>query len=426
MKESLREIRILYIRELRSALRERNIVINSLILPLVLYPAMIWLVSSGVTFIQGQSENMPSRVMIQRLPAEHLSFSTFLAAEQSLEIRDIDLPLEALRRGALDVLIEFRDPNDPDLSNSPELLALDGNFRVDLIYDGSRGPSRTARTRIENFLLEYRQNFLLDTAQNAGIRPAEVQQLWVEQRNTATGREMGRFTLGLIVPLFMIVMLAVGGMYPAIDSTAGEREHQTWETLMTISAHRSSILISKYLYVATMSFAAGMLNLLAMSLSLGTFLRALMGGGAEDLSTQLPLGAVPVIALGAALLALFIAAGMMILASFARTFKEGQSLIGPFYVAVFLPVMFLQAPDIEFTFRLALIPIVNVTLMFREAFVGVYHWRMIAITVGVEVLTIALALSLANKILKYEDFVLGGYSGNLGQFLKRRLLGRAS
>ena len=426
MRERLREIRILYRRELRSAFRERNIVINSIILPLVLYPAMIWLVSSGVTFVVGQSENVTSRVMFQNVPAAHVSFRTFLAEQQSIELREIDSPRESLERGVLDLLIEFRDPDESNSTDTTDGRLGVGNFEVGLIYDGSRNRSRTTRSRIEDHLSDYRQGYLLDTAENAGISPREVQQLWVEQKNTASGRDMGRFILGLLVPVVMIVMLAVGGMYPAIDSTAGERENQTWETLMTVSANRSSIVIAKYLYVATMSFAAGMLNLLAMSLSLGSLLRSLGDIGTEDLSTQLPIGAIPVIAMGAALMALFIAAGMMILASFARTFKEGQSLVGPFYIAIFLPVLFLQAPDIEFTAKLAAIPIVNVVMMFREAFAGVYQWQLIGITVGVEALTIGLALFLANKILQYEDFVLGGFSGNFGRFLKQRLLGRAS
>ena len=49
-------------------------------------------------------------------------------------------------------------------------------------------------------------------------------------------------------------LVAVGCFYPAIDSTAGERERSTWETLMTVSASRGSIIAAKYLYVA--SFAA--------------------------------------------------------------------------------------------------------------------------------------------------------------------------
>ena len=198
---------------------------------------------------------------------------------------------------------------------------------------------------------------------------------------------MGQFILGLIAPMFLIIMLAVGGLYPAIDSTAGERENSTWETLMTVASDRSNILISKYLSVATLSFAAGMLNLAAMTLSMKAVLTPLLGEDVSGLTMSIPLTSVPVIIVGAAMMALFIAAGMMILASFARTFKEGQSMIGPFYIRMILPLMFLQVPDIEFTPRLAAIPVVNVALMFREAIAGVYQWHLIGITLAVEPVT---------------------------------------
>jgi ABC-type Na+ efflux pump permease subunit len=148
-----------------------------------------------------------------------------------------------------------------------------------------------------------------------------------------------------------------------------------------------------------------------------------MGDRSEGLTFQIPLAAVPLALIVTVLLALFVAAGMMILASFARTFKEGQSLVSPFYIAVFLPVMFLQVPGLEFTPVLALIPVVNVAMVFREAVAGVFHWPLIALTIAVEIGCITLALWLATVVLRYEDFLLGSYGGNFSKFLRQRVFG---
>lgn len=72
---------------------------------------------------------------------------------------------------------------------------------------------------------------------------------------------------------------------------------------------------------------------------------------------------------------------------------------------------------------MALIPIVNVAMVFREALTGTYHWRLIGLTLMVESLCIVLALWMAAAILRYEDFLLGSYSGSFGKFVKERLLG---
>ena len=98
-------------------------------------------------------------------------------------------------------------------------------------------------------------------------------------------------------------------------------------------------------------------------------------------------------------------------------------MVSPFYIAVFLPILFLQVPGIEFTPTLALIPVVNVAMVAREAVAGIFHWPLIGITLAVEAVCVALSLWLATAILRYEDFLLGTYGGSFGKFIKERLVG---
>src|SRR6185295_13218596 len=126
------------------------------------------------------------------------------------------------------------------------------------------------------------------------ISRAAYQDFWVDSANISSNRQMVQFFLGLMLPTFLLVMLATGAMHPAIDSTAGERENSTWETVMTLATSRANVLISKYLYVATMSFMAAFLNLFAMMASMGTLLAPMLRGG-QSAFLQIPLQSVPVI-----------------------------------------------------------------------------------------------------------------------------------
>jgi len=168
---------------------------------------------------------------------------------------------------------------------------------------------------------------------------------------------------------------------------------------------------------------AGLLNLTAMLLSMKAVLAPILGGDSDEMSFQIPPASIPLIVLATVLLASFVAAGMMIIASFARTFREGQAMVSPFYVAIFMPILFLQVPGLQFTPALAAIPIVNVAMVFREAIAGTFHWPLIGITLAVEILCVVVALWLATNILRYEDFLMGNYGGNLAKFLKERVLG---
>jgi sodium transport system permease protein len=99
-------------------------------------------------------------------------------------------------------------------------------------------------------------------------------------------------------------------------------------------------------------------------------------------------------------------------------------MVSPFYLVVILPVSFLQSPDIELTPRLALVPVINVALMFRDAIGGVYRWPLVLLTIAVEALTIVACLALARAILRFEEVMMGSFSGSVFKFARERLLSR--
>lgn len=173
--------------------------------------------------------------------------------------------------------------------------------------------------------------------------------------------------------------------------------------------------------MATLGGVAGLLNLVAMMLTMRGIVAPLVGRDGEALEFGLSLSALPVIVLGAVLLAGLVAAGMMVLASFARTFREGQAMVSPFYLATLLPVMFLSTPGITLTVPLALVPVINIALLVREAFSGTIKPLETLVAVAATLAAIAALLRLARWILSTEDVVVGSYGGSLATFLRQRL-----
>jgi sodium transport system permease protein len=407
---NLNDIRVLYWREIRSALRDRTIVTNSILLPVLLYPALIWLIYTGITFVSGQTEELKTRIMLKDISAVHGLLRRDFETDKSVILVTSANPEADIRNGSLDALVEFLPPENSQTPN---------NFSTRITYDESRDTSNRANTRARQKISRYRDGYIEQQALKLGLSRGQLQDFAIDERSVSTGREVGAFIV--VLPIFFIIMLAVGGMHPAIDSTAGERENSTWETVMTTATSRVNVLVAKYLYVGTMAFTAAFLNLFAMIFSMGTILAPLFG---SSLSLRIPIRSAPVVLMGAVLLALFVAAGMMILASFARNYKEGQSLVSPFYVALIMPVLFLQTPGVEFTPQMALIPVANVMMMIREAFQDIYHWQSIAITLAVETVCVIAALRVAMLVLQHEDFILGSYNGSFGKFAKERLFKR--
>jgi len=416
----LRQIWTLYRHELRCALRERSILVMSIVLPVVLYPTLLWATFAGMSFVGGQAERQTSRIAVEALPETHQALFDSLEAGGNVALSPLAGPADEaygeIARGRLDALVRFEPEGEGN-------AGLENNFRAVIAFNAARDRSRGARGRVEAAVETYRQAWIDEERKALGVQDSVWADFGVARNDLSTPDEGTRFLLGLLVPFLTLIMVALAAFYPAIDATAGERERSTWETLMTVAAPRGNIATAKYLYVATLAAMGGILNLAALTLSLQWIVGPL--GGAEELARGgIPLSAFPVIAAGTALVALFVAAGMLVFAIFARNFKEGQSMITPFYMLIILPVVFIQSPDVELTNRLALVPVVNVALLIRETIMGGISVVPGALTLVSMTAFVALSVTFAQWIMRREEVLLGAAEGGLGQFLGRQFRNR--
>jgi ABC-type Na+ efflux pump permease subunit len=366
-----------------------------------------------MAFVQGRTAEMPSRVALRGPLAEHPLLRSLLAADKQLTLVEAGEPREALATGALDALLEL----PPARGDEPS-----GSQRLRVVFDGSKDRSVAALARLTGILERYRVRELEVLLRDVGAEPEAPYR--IETVNTSSPQEMGRFFLRLWVPLMVVMMVAMGTFYPAVDAVAGERERSTWETLALLPTSRANVVVAKYLYVSTLSACAGFLNLAAVLVSMGSVLAPILRGRTADFSFALPLTALPIILAGVVLLALFVSAGMMIPAAFARSFKEGQALTTPVLLAVFVPAQVFNVPSFELDFSTALIPVANVVLLLRDAVSGTYRWPEVAVTLLVECGCIVATLAVAVRILRHEELISGAYLGRIGAFLRERLFRR--
>jgi sodium transport system permease protein len=414
-----RAVAVLYARETRLALRDRTIVVNSILIPVVLYPFLLWVTFTGITFVRGQTSDLTARIAAFGLEGGlggHAALRKELETDPHVSFVTASSPAAGaldVRRGSLDAVLEVLPSGRAEAA-----------LQVRLTWARSKERSAAARERLTTFLDRVRERALKREGASRGMDGPAWALFTLEVRNVATGREMGLFVLGLLLPLLFVVMVSVGCFYTAIDATAGERERSTWETLMTVAAPRSSIVVAKYLYVLSFGFLAGVLNLAAMALTMRSVTAPLLARFGAGLDFTLPAAGVPVLLGGALVLAAFLAAAMMLFAVFAKTFKEGQAMLTPFFMLATLPVGFLAVPGIELTTPLALVPVVNVSLVIREAITGVFRWPQIAVAAVSSALVIAATLRLVVRVLSAEEVVTGAFAGGLATFLRKLLRGR--
>lgn len=208
-----RQVRILYWREVRAALREKTIVINSILIPVFLYPFLLWIALSGLMFVMGQTEGFICRVQVRDWPKEHAVLRHKLELDRHLKMVEVPPELaEAaarsgfegeIRNGTLDLLVEFLPPTNRG-------AVLPGNFAVRLTYNQSKERSAEARERVERIIASYRESWLRRDGRRLGIDTAAWQGFTLSTHNVASRKEMGAFILGLLAPVIFVVMVAIG------------------------------------------------------------------------------------------------------------------------------------------------------------------------------------------------------------------------
>jgi sodium transport system permease protein len=67
------------------------------------------------------------------------------------------------------------------------------------------------------------------------------------------------------------------------------------------------------------------------------------------------------------------------MAVIARSYREAQSYIGYLFMLIIVPAMASFVPGIELNTRLAMVPILNISLVAKEILAGHYPWQFIGI-----------------------------------------------
>jgi len=197
----------------------------------------------------------------------------------------------------------------------------------------------------------------------------------VKSKDIAPPKKMGGFLLGKIIPLLVIIFAAVGAFYPAIDVTAMEKERGTLETLLLTPTRTTEIMIGKFLSVFLLTMTSVFLNVFSIALTTTHglyYLKALLVQHGRlpqfDISIT-PSMALLVLVMMIPTSAIF-SSLMMIVAIFARNFKEAQNYMTPLLLFFTAPPLVVLFPGFELNTSTALLPIVNISLLFRDMMVG--------------------------------------------------------
>lgn len=293
---------------------------------------------------------------------ENLSFDSLEAA---LDSEAIDFFVEA-QRASEDLPIEAEGASDGDNRALPKLT---------FHYRSDRDRSQSGWTSLRDLLLELRQSLRREELREAGfpIDPADL--LPVSETELASAEHASGALLGRFLTAFLVGLLLTGGSVVAMDSLAGEKERGTLETLLTTGAGRGEIVVAKQLAILLVALAIVAVNVVNMLVWIGLELIPVP----ERFSTPLSFTT------GALLFVLYLplvaltSSVLLLLSAYAKSYKEAQLLFFPVFVLFLAPTFIAIFPGVELRSALVLLPIANLAVGVKELLAGTPDALMLSV-----------------------------------------------
>lgn len=394
-------------KEILSTVRDRRAIISNLLVPLLLLPLMMLglPLALGGLFDREQASETP--VAVGGLAEAPMALVETLREAELRPFASTD-PHGEVASGAAPVGLML----PPELSEQ-----LEADEPVNLTLYGKLGNLRAqvAAAKVTGAIETYRLLLVAERLRAAGLDPTLLEPIALTKVDASSAAERSSGQLSWIIPFFIAIWTLVGGQMTAIDATAGEKERGTLEALLVSPVRRAEIILGKFLATVLFGLTAALMAIagyLAGGLALrgllepslgdeGAQVIEMMGGSFHATPTSVALLLVSTLLLAATVAALLLAITM-----FARSFKEAQSYVAPLGFVLIVPAVALQFKDLlDLGGFVYLVPVVNVLLLMDDAVKGTAEGSAAAMTWASLLALIVLLLSVALRNFSREGVI---------------------
>jgi sodium transport system permease protein len=381
-----------FAKEFRENLRERRTLISALVLGPLLGPLLF---AGGLTLrIERGAAEGDRPITLAVAHGERAPNLLSFLGEHGVEVRPVDYDAAAARAAVrvhrhelvLAVSADFAQRLEGG-TPAPVLLYADSS---DLAVSGTRA-------RVAALLEQYASLLARLRALARGIDPLTLTPVAIQDIDVSTPSSRSVLALGTLSYLVLLTML-MGGVYLAIDATAGERERGSLEPLLTVPVRRELLIFGKIL--ATCAYMA-----LSLSLTVAAFAVMLRFTGLERFGMSVNFGpgvglavvlcCLPLVPVGAAL--------MTIVAASTRSYREAQTYIGLVLIVPTLPLAFAGAMGLRPRLALMAVPSLSqhflITSLLRDEPLPPAY---LALSVGATLGLAALLLAVAGRLYRRE------------------------
>jgi sodium transport system permease protein len=241
---SVRNILVVYRKELTDSLRDRRTLISMIVVPILIFPVMTIGLGTFVGKMVTKAQAEVPRVMIvngQDSPQ---------AVQNIRALKEIEVvPTEPdYRQQISDKKIRAA----VDIPSGFDAAVERGDQATVKIYDYTGDlKSGFAANKIEKYFKDLQTETVKKRLAARNLPATLVEPFQVKEENVAPPEKVSGATIGGFLPYFIIILCLMGATYPAIDLTAGEKERGTIETILCSPVPRTDIVLGKFLIIVT-------------------------------------------------------------------------------------------------------------------------------------------------------------------------------
>ncbi len=416
-----KQLRTLYKKEILDVVRDKKTVLMMIVLPVILYPLLFLIIMQVMSLVMQTQEARTYHVAYENVTDEHKKqLNDWIIGEEDeldyiLEEVKSENPKEDLKNEKIDAYITVAEK--------------EGQISYDIHYMNANTNSNTAAGMLKEEIESYSIKVAEENVKEKGMDVNEILYPVVATMDDQSSNESSvGSALGGIIPFLLISSIVMGCIYPAIDTTAGEKERGTLETLLTLPVGNVELITSKFLSVATMAIISVVMNVISMGcvvLYLYTTMTALSDGANEiDLLTFVP--AILIAVLCVVAFALFISAITMTVCVFAKSFKEANNYVTPISLVVMLTGYVGMIPTIELNSTMALVPVANICLLIKNLLVFKYDFTLILLVLLSNVIYAFVSVWFLGKVYNSESILFGESFSSIKLFERRMNIKKGS
>ncbi|MEH7235694.1 ABC transporter permease [Bacillus sp. JJ1562] len=359
-------LRNIYLKELKDCFRDRRTLILTVLLPVIMMSGLTFFYENLIS--DGEGETFQLAVEESSLnEAENI----FTGVENVELIESSNLE-QSIQDGDAQVGLQLT-PNFIEATQNGEEAS------ITLIGDSFSQKSTQLNAIIVNALAVFEKTIVADNLQEGGVDPSIMQPFAIEQIEL-TNEDPSVEMLAFLIPLILSIAIGVGSGPSASELFAGEKEKKTMEALLMTPVKRSTLLLAKWLTIATIGSVIAIITLGVVALEISLF--------TENLKNAVSFGDDAYLIIGIGILLSIIYAGftaslIMITSIAAKTIKEAGSYSSPVMMIAMFPAMMIVGVGVNelTTYHLA-VPIMNLFTLIKELMFGIINYEHILLAFG--------------------------------------------